>query len=415
MIATSLRRSASRGPTVTVLARDVGARDVERLVVAADADAAALTDGEARARRDGARACGPSPSTMAPGRARGPPWRARNASRPVPGQEAEVLGIGLARDRQALALGDLAHLRLRQLAEREAHARDRRRREPGEHVGLVLGRVGGSAQQAVLADARVVAGRELLARRRARRARASRRGARCRCSARTGSASGPRRGRRPTARRRPRGTRRAGRASGAPSPCRWASARAPRTASAEQQLCSRVVLRVAPQLERHRDRLGTVVASRTAAPRRRCRRRRSSPPACGPAARRSPPSACTAVPSARASASAASSAAWSLQGAQSAELVRRSRAGPMRAASSTGAPSDQLHGGAGGGDRRAAAVGVEADVARRGRPDGDADAHEVAAGRRPGDAVVAAVDGDAARVRMTQVLFEALVGHRRRV
>ena len=54
--------------------------------------------------------------------------------------------------------GQLAHPRLGQVAEREAQAGERRRRHGGEHVGLVLGRVGGGAQQAVGGRARVVAG-----------------------------------------------------------------------------------------------------------------------------------------------------------------------------------------------------------------------------------------------------------------
>ncbi len=83
------------------------------------------------------------------------------------GQEAEVLGIGLGGDRQAGGRGELAHLRLVQLAERKPHPRQRRRCQRREHVGLVLGRVGGCPQQrpaliAGLRQAGVVAGRELL-------------------------------------------------------------------------------------------------------------------------------------------------------------------------------------------------------------------------------------------------------------
>ena len=64
-----------------------------------------------------------------------------------PGQEAEVLRVRLARHRQPGAGGDLAHLRLGQVPEREAHPGQRCRRQCGQHVGLVLGRVGGGAQQ----------------------------------------------------------------------------------------------------------------------------------------------------------------------------------------------------------------------------------------------------------------------------
>ncbi len=87
----------------------------------------------------------------------------------------------------------------------------------------------------------------------------------------------------------------------------------------------------------------------------------------------------------------------------------------MRAASSTSAPS------ASSAAALAAAIVAPQPSASKPTaldavaPYSDADAREVRAGRRPGDAVMAAVDGDAARVRMTQVLFEALVGHRRRV
>ena len=78
------------------------------------------------------------------------------------GEEAEVLRLALVGDGQPGRARDLAHLRLAQAAEREAHPRQRGRRERGEHVGLILGGVGGGAQQAVVADARVVAGGELL-------------------------------------------------------------------------------------------------------------------------------------------------------------------------------------------------------------------------------------------------------------
>jgi hypothetical protein len=79
------------------------------------------------------------------------------------GKETEVLALGLARDREPGPGRDLAHLGLRQLGEREAHQCERFRRERGEHVGLILGRVGGAGKQrpvAVVGDARVVAGRE---------------------------------------------------------------------------------------------------------------------------------------------------------------------------------------------------------------------------------------------------------------
>jgi hypothetical protein len=77
------------------------------------------------------------------------------------GEEAEVLRVGLRGDGQLRLGGQRAHLRLGQLAEREAHPRDRLGSQPAQHVGLVLGRVGRRAQEAVRAAAGVVAGREL--------------------------------------------------------------------------------------------------------------------------------------------------------------------------------------------------------------------------------------------------------------
>ena len=58
------------------------------------------------------------------------------------GEEAEVLRVAAPGDRQARLAGELADLGLVQLAEREAQARERGGREPGEHVALVLGGVG---------------------------------------------------------------------------------------------------------------------------------------------------------------------------------------------------------------------------------------------------------------------------------
>ena len=67
------------------------------------------------------------------------------------GEEAQVLRLALVGDRQPGRARELAHLGLAQLAEREAQPRERGGRERGEHVALVLGRVGGGAQQAVVA------------------------------------------------------------------------------------------------------------------------------------------------------------------------------------------------------------------------------------------------------------------------
>ena len=201
---------------------DVGRRHVERLAASPpDAEAAALADGEGvRAAVAADRAPGAVDQRARAARAR-PPWRARNASRPVPARKQRSCESGLRATARPSRSASSRTCGFVELAEREAHPRDgspgraRRACSSGPWRGSAA-----DAQQPVGADARVVAGRERAPRRAARRGRASRRGARARCSARTGSASGRRRDRRATARRRPRGTRRAGRASGAAGPCR---------------------------------------------------------------------------------------------------------------------------------------------------------------------------------------------------
>ena len=83
----------------------------------------------------------------------------------------------------------------------------------------------------------------------------------------------------------------------------------------------------------------------------------------------------------------------------------------MRAASRTGAPRDERDRGAGGGDGRAAALGVEAGVGDAVAVDGEVDAHEVAAGRAAGRRRVRAGGHVSAPAREAQMLLEALVGH----
>ena len=76
------------------------------------------------------------------------------------GDEAEVLALALVGHRQAGLARERAHGVLREAAEREAEPVEQRRVELGEHVALVLARVGGGAdERAVLVarDARVVA------------------------------------------------------------------------------------------------------------------------------------------------------------------------------------------------------------------------------------------------------------------
>ena len=135
----------------------VGAHHVERLRRAADLQAAALADGElmraAVAPQDAPGDVDDVARALAQPAVAGQERRA-----PGTGQEAQVLRVGRGRHRQLVLGGDRAHLRLLEVAEREAQARERRARQPGEHVGLVLGRVGGQAQQALGRAARVVPG-----------------------------------------------------------------------------------------------------------------------------------------------------------------------------------------------------------------------------------------------------------------
>ena len=107
----------------------------------------------------------PSSPTTGPGVSPRPPWRDEKAGPVGAGQEAQVLRVGLARDRQAGIGGDPSDLRLGQLAERKAHPRQRRRRKRREHVGLILGGVSRDAQQRPiwmigLCDPRVMTGRK---------------------------------------------------------------------------------------------------------------------------------------------------------------------------------------------------------------------------------------------------------------
>src|SRR5919106_563185 len=80
------------------------------------------------------------------------------------GEEAEVLALGPARHLELRAGGNLTHLRLGELAEREAKAGERGRAKAGEHVGLILGVVHRRREQgagAVVGDPGVMAGGEL--------------------------------------------------------------------------------------------------------------------------------------------------------------------------------------------------------------------------------------------------------------
>ena len=142
----------------------VGARirreHVERALLAPDPEPAALPD------REGVRAAvAPEDAAVAVDHVtRARPLATVAGEEAVAigaGQEAQVLRVGLVRDHEPGRAGAGPHLGLAQRPEREAQPRQRGRRDRAEHVRLVLGRVGGGAQQrtlAVVGHARVVPG-----------------------------------------------------------------------------------------------------------------------------------------------------------------------------------------------------------------------------------------------------------------
>jgi hypothetical protein len=79
------------------------------------------------------------------------------------GEEAQILALALAGDREPGGGGELSHPRLGQVGERKAQRTERPGRERREHVGLVLGlvrRLGEQRALAVVHHPRVVAGGE---------------------------------------------------------------------------------------------------------------------------------------------------------------------------------------------------------------------------------------------------------------
>src|SRR3954453_22788602 len=115
-----------------------------------------------RAAASPGRAAGaPAPPACPPGPL-APPAVASQERRPArAGEEAQILRVGLRGHGQLRLGGERAHLRLRQLAEREAQTGDRLRPQRAQHVGLILGGVGRGAQQAAGAAPRIVARGEL--------------------------------------------------------------------------------------------------------------------------------------------------------------------------------------------------------------------------------------------------------------
>ena len=78
-------------------------------------------------------------------------------------EEAEVLALALAGDREPRGGSEPAHPRLGEIRKREPEAGERLRPQRGQHVGLVLGRVGWSGEEwpvAVVGEAGVMTGGE---------------------------------------------------------------------------------------------------------------------------------------------------------------------------------------------------------------------------------------------------------------
>ena len=120
-------RAASRVPTTTRFAR-ASVRSTYSGSACGDAEPLALADGEvveAVVRADDLAVA----STISPGASSSPAWRAQERRLAGAGEEAQVLRVGAARDRQLGLRRQLAHLRLGQLGQREAHPRQRRRRQ----------------------------------------------------------------------------------------------------------------------------------------------------------------------------------------------------------------------------------------------------------------------------------------------
>ncbi len=192
----------------------------------------------------------------------------------------------------------------------------------------------------------------------------------------------------------------------------WASARAWATAVAEQQLRSASFSRSAHS--------SSVTAAVGPAAAHRCATTAlSTPPLIATSVRGSPvcgagttPRAFTACPSARASASAASSAACSLPGLRPPSSSAISVV-PIRAASRIGVPRTSVDGGAAGRVRRAAAVGVEAGVGDRVAVDLDAERDLVTAGAAAAGDREPVVGDVAPALGRGQVVLEGVEIHRR--
>ena len=317
------------------------------------------------------------------------------------GEEAQILRFGLRRHRQAGVGGQRADLRLGQLAEREPQARERGRGDRGQHVGLVLGRVGGSAQQPVGRRARVVAGGE----RRGAEAVGERDhrvepdvavAADARVRGHAGGVAGQERVHHPGAELLAQVEREVRQAH----PVRDRAREADGVGRAARRLG--VVGRVGPQLERHGGRPlarpergdgGVAAAAHGDERTSGIRRQRGARPGGG--AER-----------------AVQRVGRQVRGV---ELARRQAAelgGDLVRADARGVEHggalDQRDGGRAGRDRRAAAGGLEARPSHAVAIDAQRDAYQVAAGGAAGAAVMRARRAQAASGGMLEVLAEAL-------
>src|SRR6187402_3865140 len=144
------------------VARGIGGEHVERLL-RRDADAAPLSHCEvvvaAMAAERAARAVEQLALALAQ-----PAVAAEKVRLALAGEEAEVLTLRLAGHGEVMPGGDLAHLWLGQLGQREAQLLEHPRRQGGQHVALVLLGVRSRSEEGagvVLDDAGVVPGDEM--------------------------------------------------------------------------------------------------------------------------------------------------------------------------------------------------------------------------------------------------------------
>ncbi len=127
-----------------------------------DSETAPLADGE---RVDAVVLADDRAGLVDDGARRGADARAEERVAPAAGDEADVHALALVGGAQAERAGAVPHLGLRQLADREQHARELVGSEHVQHVRLVLGRVDGARERGTVVgrdDPGVVAGRDEL-------------------------------------------------------------------------------------------------------------------------------------------------------------------------------------------------------------------------------------------------------------